>query len=160
MSSSLLNAHWPTKQCSVNTPSIQNAQRTEKRSTVSKNARNLLISRAVIVVGCSLVKHLSRQWVQQVVQRHLTFLLQRFQLGRVVFLHMAQRNNPGITLRMVFLHVAQRNNPGITLRMVFLHMAQRNNPGKHRHHTPYGLSTHGTKKQPRKSQASHSVWSS
>ena len=40
--------------------------------------------------------------------------------------------------------------------MVFLHMAQRNNPGKHRHHTPYGLPTHGTK-QPRKSQASHSV---
>jgi len=125
MSSSLLNAHWPTKQCSFNTPSIQNAQRTEKRSTVSKNARNLLISRAVIVVGRSLVKHLSRQWVQQVVQRHLTFLLQRFQLGRVVFLHMAQRNNPG--------------NP--------------------RHHTPYGLPTRGTKKQPRQTQASHSIWS-
>jgi len=126
MSSSLLNAHWPTKQCSFNTPSIQNARRTEKRSTVTKNARNLLISRADIVVGCSLVKHFSRQWVKKVVQGHLTFLLQRFQLGRVVFLHMAQRNNPG----------------------------------KPRHHTPYGLSTHGTKKQPRKSQASHSVWSS
>ena len=126
MSSSLLNAHWPTKQCSFNTPSIQNAQRTEKRSTVSKNAWNLLIGRAVIVIGRSLVKHFSRQWVKQVVQRHLTFLLQRFQLGWVVFLHVAQRNNPGNS----------------------------------RHHTQYGLPTRGTKKQPRKSQASHSVWSS
>jgi len=38
-------------------------------------------------------------------------------------------------------------------------MAQRNNPGNPRHHTPYGLPTRGTKKQPRQTQASHSVWS-